>query len=101
MFALASVSQVVGDTAGHGHMDWGGGWWIVMVIAMFLFWGLVAYWLIRVFGTRKDQHRAVESDDALTILDRRLAEGSVTPDEYRERRAILTGVDPSESGSTD
>ncbi len=102
MFEFASVFQVLGDYGGHGHMDWGGGWggwWVLMVIGMILFWGLVAYWLVREFGSRKDQRRATEPDDALAILDRRLAEGLVTPDEYRERRAILTGIDSRKSDS--
>lgn len=99
MFELASVFQVLGDYGGHGHMDWGdgwGGWWVLMVIGMILFWGLVALlvvWLVREFGSRKDPRRTTGPDDPLTILDRRLAEGLVTPDEYRERRAILTETD--------
>jgi len=103
MFEFASVFQILGYYGGHGHMDWGDGWgggWILMVIGMILFWGLVAFvvvWLVREFGSRKDQRRRTEPDDALAILDRRLAEGQVTPDEYRERRAILTGADSHKS----
>jgi uncharacterized membrane protein len=32
--------------------------------------------------------------DAMEVLDRRLAEGTISPDDYRERRAILTGSRP-------
>lgn len=88
----ASILQLltIADYDGGGHMDWGGGWWIVMVIAMVLFWGLVAYWLVRAFGSRRDQGPGPGSSDALEILDRRLAEGLISPEEYRERRALLT-----------
>ena len=100
MIGPMTAIQVMADYDGGGHMSWGGGWWIVMVIAMVMFWGLLAYWLIREFGARKDQSRATDSDHPLTILDRRLAEGSITTDEYRERRAILTGNDSSSSDSS-
>jgi hypothetical protein len=32
----------------------------------------------------------------LRILDRKLAEGSISPDDYRERRAILDRSDASD-----
>lgn len=77
-----------------GHMDWdvSGGWWIVMVLGMAIFWGLIILgivWLVRELG---GSHRHTgASSDALSVLDHRLAEGAITPDEYRERRAMLTG----------
>ena len=82
-----------------GHMDWDGGWWIVMALGMVLFWGLVIggiVWLVREVG---GSHRHAERPpDAVELLDRRLAEGSITPDEYEERRAILTGASHRPSG---
>ena len=36
------------------HMDWDGGWWILMAIGMVLFWGLVIFgvvWLVRSLGS--------------------------------------------------
>lgn len=83
--------MTIADYDGGGHMDWGGGWWIVMVVVMILFWGLVAYFLVRVFSWGRDQRPGPGSSDALETLDRRLAEGVITPEEYRERRALLTG----------
>jgi putative membrane protein len=77
-----------------GHMDWDGdgGWGVLMILGMVLFWALViggVVWLLReVRGSREGR---VEADqDPLKILDRRLADGSITPDDYRERRAVLT-----------
>ena len=32
--------------------------------------------------------------DPLAVLDHRLADGTISPDEYRQRRDILTGKNP-------
>lgn len=81
-----------------GHMDWDGGWGILMVLGMILFWGLVIaafVWVVReLSGSRR--HSATAADP-LAILDRRLAEGALSPEEYRERREILTGKDSGEN----
>ena len=77
----------------NGHMNWDGGWWIVMALGMVVFWGLVIFgivWLVREVGSHRDRHDHVAAADPLAILDRRLAEGSVSPDEYRQRRGILS-----------
>lgn len=78
-----------------GHMDWNGGWWILMALGMILFWGLVIagiVWVVRELGS---SHRhSTAAPDPLALLDHRLADGTITPEEYRERRAILTGKDP-------
>jgi uncharacterized membrane protein len=67
------------------------------MIGMLLFLVLVivlVLWLIRggadVLGSRP-QERGEPRLDALQILERRLAEGDITVEEYRERRAALTG----------
>lgn len=73
------------------HMDWDGGWW-VMMIGMLVFWALVVLgivWLVREVSGRSDRPR--REPEALELLDRRLADGSISPEDYRERRAILTG----------
>lgn len=71
-------------------MDWDGAWGVVMVIVMVLFWTLViaaAVWLIREL-TRARPHPA-QGEDPRQILERRLADGSISVDEYRERRQEL------------
>lgn len=76
-----------------GHMDWDGGWWIVMALGMFVFWGLVIFgivWLVREVGSHRAHHDHLAASDPLAILDRRLAEGSLSPEEYRQRRGILS-----------
>jgi putative membrane protein len=73
-----------------GHMDWDGGWGIVMLIGMVLFWAVViaaAVWLLRELGLSR--RGAGSPDDPLRILDRRLADGSISIEEYQQRRAVL------------
>jgi putative membrane protein len=65
-----------------------------MMIGMALFWGAIILgivWLIR-NGTEPQQRQPKET--ALTILDRRFAEGAVSLEEYRQRRDVLTGTMP-------
>jgi putative membrane protein len=73
-----------------GHHDWGGGWWIVMMLGMLIFWGVVivgGVWLVRDLAGRRP--RRGEDPAALEILDRRLAEGAISIEEYGERRRAL------------
>lgn len=62
-----------------------------MMIGMGLFWLAIilgAVWLVRDgAGLRQ---REAPSENALTILDRRFAEGTVSLDEYKQRRDVLT-----------
>lgn len=92
--ALIGLALPLADNGWGDHMDmdWDGGWWIVMVIVMVLFWGLVILgivWLVRELSGARGQ--AKSETDALAILDRRFAEGAISTEEYRERRAVLTG----------
>ena len=81
-----------------GHMDWDGGWGVLMVLGMVLFWALIiagVVWVVRELSrSPRAPHTAATDSDPLKILDRRLAEGIMSPDDYRERRAILSGDDP-------
>jgi hypothetical protein len=72
-----------------------------MMIGMGIFWlaitvGLI--WLVRDTGERAPQP---PKETAVTILDRRFAEGAVSPDEYRRRRDVLTdlGADAASTAS--
>ena len=63
------------------------------MISMGLFWLaiiLAFVWLVR-DGIKPPQQEA-PSETALTILDRRFAEGAVSRDEYKQRRDVLTGA---------
>lgn len=75
-----------------GHMD--GGWWIVMILGMLVFWGLVialVVWLVR-GGAQSIGMRADARQTPLEILDRRFAEGAISVEEYSERREVLRGT---------
>ena len=79
------------------HMDWDGGWWIVMAIGMVLFWALViigVVWLVRSLSHHEGPpgYRRTPAEDPLGILDRRLAEGSIEVEEYERRKRTLTGA---------
>lgn len=69
------------------HMD--GGWGVLMLLTMLIFVGLViavVVWLARGGAQGPPSARQLT---ALEVLERRLAEGSLTVEEYRERREAL------------
>jgi putative membrane protein len=89
MATLIDFELVFAHDGWGDHMD--SGWWVVMAIGMVLFWALVivgVIWLVRELAGRGG--RLGGKPDVLELLDRRLAEGTISPDDYRERRAILS-----------
>lgn len=74
------------------HGDVGTGWWVVMVAGMVVFWGVViligARLLRGSFSPR--QASAPPAETPTAVLDRRLAEGAITVEEYEQRRRALT-----------
>ena len=86
--------MVVAATDLSMHMDgWGAGAWILMALGMDLFWGLVIVglvWLVRSFSEGGSRRRL----DASEVLERRLAEGDISVEEYRERREALSAGPP-------
>jgi putative membrane protein len=64
--------------------------WLVMTAFVLLFW-VVVLLLIRAFlpVTRPGDQPAARPEP-LTLLKERLARGEITPEEYEERRRILT-----------
>ena len=84
-----------------GHHDWGGGWWILMVVAMVAFWALViggVIWLARELSRRRPPRETGDGPAALGILDRRLAEGAISVEEYTERRRALLEAEDRDRG---
>lgn len=77
------------------HGDIGPGWWIVMAAGMVLFWGviiLVGLRLLRDGFQRPTSPPPAETPTAL--LERRLAEGAITVEEYEQRRRALAEPAP-------
>lgn len=71
----------------------GGGWWVLMMIGMVVFWaifviGIVA--LLRHYGPRRGEAAARSStSSAIDILKERFARGELTEEEYTRRRKLL------------
>ena len=83
------------------HGGWGSAWMVPMMLMMLLFWGAIIFgifWLVRDGGQRR---QTGPEETALTILDRRFAEGILSPDDDHQRRNVLTGAnvpDPDKGG---
>ena len=90
---MTAAALYLAETDWNNHMgDWGAGWWIVMAVMMVLFWGLVIVgivWLVRYLADRDRGHGHGREPSALEVLDRRLALGEVSVEEYEERRRTL------------
>lgn len=85
----AFVTSVPADMWHWHHGEAGIGWWIVMMLGMVVFWGAaiaLIVWLVR--GGGIDLRRR-PPEDPLEILKRRLADGSISVEEYEQRRAAL------------
>ena len=69
------------------------GGWIVMGFGMLFFWVLVIVlvaWLVRTWAPGH-HGPGPSAETALDVLDRRLAEGGISVEEYEERRRFLAG----------
>jgi len=82
---MTVLASMFGDGWGFHHGDVGIGWWIVMMLGMVIFWGAVialVVWTLRgSIGARTDPPHET--------LRRRLADGSISVEEYERRRAAL------------
>ena len=73
--------------------DLGAGWWIVMSLGMIAFWALVI-WAVAAaargtFADRRRQDSSTTEPGPLEILQRRLARGEISPEEYKHVRETL------------
>lgn len=96
----------VADTWGM-HGDVGTGWMLLMMALMVLFWGAIILgiaWLIR--GATQSASAPPESgvtkESPLEILERRFAEGAISPKDYQARREVLViGTADSDARQSD
>jgi putative membrane protein len=82
---MTVLASIFGDGWGFHHGDMGIGWWIVMMLGMVIFWGAVialVVWMLR--GATVAPPSAPHE-----ILRRRLADGSISVEEYERSRAVL------------
>ena len=94
-----NVAEIIplADTWGmHGDVGWG--WMSLMMVLMVLFWGAIIFgivWLIRAVVRGRPApsgETLVSRESPVQILERRFAEGAISPDDYRARREILNGA---------
>jgi putative membrane protein len=79
----------------HAGLGWLG--WTVMGVGMVAFWGLVAWAIVAMVGT-KDSGGSKGSARPEDVLAGRLARGEISTDEYvRARRLIDAHPDPLEN----
>lgn len=82
---LPLASTVLGGFG--GHMNLGGGWGVLIVIAMVVMMGGMGWMMFSMM--RGAGSSAKLSDDPIEILKARYARGELTTDEFQERlRAI-------------
>ena len=85
---------------GYGSGHWG--LWVLMIVAMIVFWGAIGWIIVTLI-----RHRGVPpgsqttpsapantppSSDGLRILNDRLARGEIDEDEYKMRRTLIEGT---------
>lgn len=102
-----SAVWLAADVDWDGHMDLDGWGWVLMTLGMIAFWGLLVFgvvWIARDLGRRPVGSRFnTESEagpDPAAVLDRRLAEGDISLEDYRERRRALSGEVDESGGSS-
>lgn len=80
-----------------GWYDGGTGWagWLVMVVVMVAFWGLVILGVVAIFrgiGKTDEPVERTNRRDPMQILDERFARGELDLDEYHARQDVLRGT---------
>lgn len=74
-------------------MFWNGSWswgnWVAMALLMVVFWTLLVGAAVMVVRALRRPRQATPGADAREVLDRRLAQGEITEEEYSHRRELL------------
>ena len=69
--------------------DVGAGWWILMVLGMVAFWGLVIYGVTVLARGGSSLTGAPRDETPLSTAKRRLAAGEISIEEYEALRSAL------------
>lgn len=90
MATLTTLAQYHMDYGDHMDGGWGWGMFAVMVLLALAVIALVVS-VVRTTATSRIHVPAGPGGETpMQILDRRLAAGEITPDEYRERAAVIS-----------
>ena len=93
---IALVSPTATSTAfaqqwgnsGYGHMMGPGGWFFGPLLLLLLVVGIVVFVLRQTGGLRGDS-RSQDTDEPMTILKSRFANGEIDQEEFEQRRSVL------------
>ena len=101
---IALVLTLADDGWGMHDGDIGVGWWIVMATLMVVFMGGMMWMMMRGMGggSSAPGETGGTAESPLDILERRLAEGAISVEEYRARReALVNGTAEPDIGHED
>lgn len=90
----AVLTVLLADNSWDMHGDVSTGWMIVMMIAMVLFWGAIILgivWLVRGAAGGGWHWGGERKETPSEILERRFAEGSISVEDYHQRREVIAG----------
>ena len=86
------------DTWGmHGDVGWG--WMALMMVLMVLFWGAIIVGVVWLIRAAFDRGPGPRSESPTEVLERRVAEGAISVEDYRERRAVLGNGNSAPEGA--
>ena len=71
----------------HDGISWGG--WLVMLLGMVAFWGLVVWAVVVLFRDTRSVDSWRAHRDPLDALDERFARGEIDETEYQARAEVL------------
>ena len=77
----------------HWASGWGPGDWLVMMLVMVMFWGLLiagVYSLFRALGRPRDEGPKTADRTPERILEERYARGEIDEKEFKHRRETLS-----------
>lgn len=78
-----------------GHYGWGWNWWgVVMMLAWPLLLGLAAWAVVALTRERRQTER-IQQPTPREILDRRLAAGEISEEDYARTRHLLKNGEPT------
>ena len=82
-------SHACGVMDWYDHGGWGWGGWVLMAMLMIVFWTAAVAAVYVLIRSTRQHDTPPSSDQAVRILDERLARGEIDAEEYAIRRDLL------------